>query len=96
MPGRERVKWYDTARWKHRRHDQLSREPFCRFCLAKDGVHTMATVADHIEPHQGDAGKFWNGPLQSLCKRHHDSDKQLAERMDRPLAVDADGWPRGV
>ena len=57
------------------------------------GVYACATVADHITPHRGDAALFWRGKLQSLCKPHHDRDKQHEERMATPLAVDADGWP---
>jgi hypothetical protein len=58
-----------------------------------EGVYTPATVADHIEPHRGDPVKF-AGPLQSLCKRHHDRDKQLIEHGRPLLGVDDDGWPR--
>lgn len=47
-------------------------------CLREDIV-TTATVCDHIDPHRGDPERFWNGPFQSLCKPHHDSDKQQAE-----------------
>ena len=84
--------WYSTARWQRRRKAQLDAEPFCAMCLSQ-GVYACATVADHVTPHRGDAVLFWRGRLQSLCARHHDSDKQLQERMDRPLTVGADGWP---
>jgi hypothetical protein len=57
------------------------------------GVYVAATVADHIVPHRGDADLFWNGRLQSLCKRHHDVDKKREERSMLPLGCDADGWP---
>lgn len=48
-----------------------------------EGVVTAATVCDHVEPHRGDANKFWNGPFQSLCDFHHNRDKQRAERATR-------------
>ena len=85
-------RWYSTPRWRRRRVEQLRREPFCAMCLAL-GVHTAATVADHVTPHRGDPDRFWRGRLQSLCAPHHDRDKQREELMDRPLTVDADGWP---
>jgi hypothetical protein len=87
--------WYGSARWKRRRAEQLSREPFCAMCLDQLAVYTVATVADHVEPHRGDAVKFWSGRLQSLCASHHSRDKQLAERGTPLLGVDADGWPVG-
>jgi 5-methylcytosine-specific restriction endonuclease McrA len=83
--------WLYDRRWRKRRAAQLKAEPFCSMCLA-EGVYTLADVADHIEPHRQDPVKF-AGPLQSLCKSHHDRDKQLIE-LGRPLlGVDADGWP---
>jgi 5-methylcytosine-specific restriction endonuclease McrA len=86
--------WYGSSRWKRRRLDQLSTDPFCVMCLEQSGVYTVATVADHLTPHRGDARLFWNGRLQSLCASHHNRDKQLAE-IGRPLlGVDDDGWPR--
>jgi 5-methylcytosine-specific restriction endonuclease McrA len=85
--------WYWTARWRRRRLDQLRAEPFCAFCLADGGVYTAATVADHVIPHRGDRQSFLNGKLQSLCKPHHDGDKQRMERAATPMRVDADGWP---
>jgi hypothetical protein len=51
-------------------------------CLA-EGIATAATVADHVEPHRGDAHLFWNGELQSLCASHHNAAKQRAERAAR-------------
>jgi 5-methylcytosine-specific restriction protein A len=51
-------------------------------CLA-DGVVAAARVCDHIEPHRGDAEKFWNGPFQSLCYFHHNRDKQREENNMR-------------
>ncbi len=79
---REDAPWrrlYGTQRWKNTRADQLAREPLCRMCLDQ-GVVTAATVCDHRDPHRGDLDKFWNGPFQSLCKPHHDSEKQREER----------------
>ncbi|TDX64009.1 hypothetical protein EDE12_106154 [Methylosinus sp. sav-2] len=74
--------WYGLARWRAIRAQQLASEPICRMCLA-DGVVTAASVCDHVEPHRGDAYKFWNGPFQSLCEFHHNRDKQREEAETR-------------
>ncbi len=58
-----------------------------------DGLTTVATVADHIEPHRGDPDKFWSGELQSLCASHHNKTKQSIERRGYDSAVGEDGWP---
>ncbi len=59
-----------------------------------EGIVTPATVADHDPPHRGDVHKFWHGPLKSLCKRHHDSDKQRIEKGGKPKPrYGEDGWP---
>lgn len=51
-------------------------------------------MCDHIEPHKGDPEKFWNGPFQSLCKAHHDSDKQVLEKSGRrKVQIGVDGYP---
>ena len=73
------IKWYKTTTWKKIRERQLAIEPLCRFCK-KDGVLTPATVVDHIIPHKEDMKLFFEGPFQSLCKRHHDSTKQKIEK----------------
>ena len=73
---------YGTRRWKNERDDHLRRERFCRLCKAA-GELTLATVRDHIEPHNGDVEKFWAGPFQSLCDHHHNSVKQAEEAAAR-------------
>jgi 5-methylcytosine-specific restriction protein A len=87
---------YSHRRWRKRRARQLDREPLCRMCKAEDRV-TIATIADHIEPHRGDLTKFWTGELQSLCKPHHDATKQSIEKggdgRQPRQAIGVDGWP---
>jgi 5-methylcytosine-specific restriction endonuclease McrA len=57
-----------------------------------EGYTVAAMVCDHVDPHRGDAMKFWNERnLQSLCFRHHDSDKQRIEKGGRIIGMD--GWP---
>ena len=75
MPG-----LYSTRGWLELRSRQLRREPTCRLCREAGRV-APATVADHVEPHRGDRGKFYDASnLQSLCRAHHDSLKQKVEK----------------
>ena len=58
---------------------QLAMHPLCVMC-DKEGKIEPATVCDHVVPHRGDAALFWSERnLQSLCRRHHDVDKQRSE-----------------
>jgi hypothetical protein len=61
-------------------------------CLAEGRVVDVR-IADHIEPHRGDPIKFWNGKLQSLCARCHESRKKRIEHRGYDNTIDADGWP---
>lgn len=83
---------YKTARWKARRADQLRRNPLCRMCL-DSGMTRAATIADHKTPHRGDEALFFDGPLQSLCKPHHDGSKQKQEARGYSNEIALDGWP---
>lgn len=74
------------------RRAQLAAFPLCVFCLARE-LTRAATVADHVTPHRGDDDLFWNGPLQSLCKRCHDKRKQLEEIHGHTFELDLSGWP---
>jgi 5-methylcytosine-specific restriction enzyme A len=84
--------WYGLRRWRRRAALQLRMYPLCCMCEAQGKV-VPATVADHIHPHRGDERAFWCAPLQSLCKRCHDSCKQSIEKLGFSKEVDADGWP---
>lgn len=87
----EHKAWYKTYRWQKLRARQLATEPLCAMCLP---ICTIATVCDHIEPHRGDPELFWNGPFQSLCATHHNSDKQRIEKGGKPrVDIGEDGWP---
>jgi 5-methylcytosine-specific restriction enzyme A len=63
---------YDS-RWRKARKTYLSNHPLCCYC-EKEGVVKLAEVVDHIIPHRGDSGLFWDSKnnWQPLCKRHHD------------------------
>ena len=58
---------------------------------------TAATVVDHKTPHKGDESLFFDPDnLQSLCKLHHDSTKQLMEnRGVDAVGCDESGMPIG-
>lgn len=73
--------WYKTARWQAKREAQLRAEPLCVMC-EKAGRLTPATVADHVERHNGRHDAFWYGMLQSLCASCHSSDKQRQEAQN--------------
>jgi 5-methylcytosine-specific restriction protein A len=66
-------------KWQKARARYLQEHPLCVMCET-DGRVELATVVDHIEPHQGDQTKFWNPKnWQGLCKRCHDSRKAKQE-----------------
>lgn len=83
---------YLTRRWFAIRKHHLDIEPLCRMCR-DDGRFTPAKIVDHIEPHRGDATKFFGGPFQSLCKLHHDSTKQRQEKRGHEIGGDVNGRP---
>lgn len=83
---------YANKRWKARRAQQLRLHPLCCYC-ARAGITTLATVADHVEPHRGDLVLF-EGALQSLCSQCHSSDKRRQESGSEPRPrFGEDGFP---
>jgi len=85
--------WYKTYRWQQLRKRHLDAHPLCVMC-ERGGKIRLATICDHVEPHKGDEARFWSGPFQSLCKTHHDSDKQALEKSGRVRQrTGLDGWP---
>jgi 5-methylcytosine-specific restriction protein A len=83
---------YDSIRWKILRRDQLAAYPLCAYCQAQ-GLIVAASVADHVIPHRNDPELFFNGALQSLCKRCHDSHKQRLEKTGRIIGASLTGEP---
>ncbi len=62
---------YATPRWKRERRGFLFLAPLCAEC-ARDGVVTPAREVDHVVPHRGDEGLFWDRRnWQSLCRPCH-------------------------
>lgn len=67
-------------RWRKARERYLKTHPLCVRCLEEKRM-TKATVVDHIIPHRGDLGLFWDeGNWQSLCKHHHDQKTMTEDR----------------
>ena len=61
-----------TWQWEKARAAFLAEHPLCRRC-GDAGVTTAATVVDHVTPHAGDTGLFWDrSNWQPLCRRCHD------------------------
>ena len=77
MRGSARERGYDS-RWDRFSKQHLQLYPLCAYCLA-DGRVTAAVLVDHDLPHRGDPALFWDNTFTSLCKMHHDVDKQRAE-----------------
>lgn len=77
-----------TWAWTKARNAFLSSHPLCVMCLAmKPQRVTAANVVDHIVPHQGDQGLFWDeANWQSLCRSHHDTEKAEQEGRHKAKA----------
>ena len=75
--GSARERGY-TKEWEKFRLSHLRAKPLCEYCLA-DGRAVAASVVDHDLPHEGDPDLFWRNTFTSLCKAHHDGEKQRAE-----------------
>jgi len=88
------AKLYKSKLWLKLREAHLAQQPLCVMCQAKGDI-TPAEVVDHIKRHHGCWQRFSDpNNLQSLCKRHHDSDKQHEEWLETlPSAVGIDGYP---
>jgi 5-methylcytosine-specific restriction protein A len=84
---------YKTSAWRKLREAQLSIQPLCEFCLRTEDV-TAANVVDHRKTHKGDLDLFHDpSNLQSLCKHHHDSAKQMMDHGHKVVTYGVDGYP---
>lgn len=60
------------SRWQKARRVYLRHNPLCKECYSK-GIVEPSTTVDHITPHKGGQGLFWDeSNWQPLCKEHHD------------------------
>jgi 5-methylcytosine-specific restriction enzyme A len=96
MPRSEQAQryhsWYNTRAWRETRERQLHDHPLCVMCIRERRL-VRATVCDHIERHNWDHDRFWHGPFQSLCERHHNITKQRSEHRGYDIGVTDTGRP---
>ncbi len=64
------TKFYQSSPWRRLRLMQLQRSPICEEC-ARNGVTTLAKVADHIIPINQGGEPLDIENLQSLCHACH-------------------------
>ena len=89
----ERKRLYSTKAWHSLRAAQLREQPLCKYCMDTGKVQA-ANIVDHIQPHRGDEGLFYDpNNLQSLCKTCHDSTKQQYEKSGTLKGGDTKGQP---
>ena len=61
-----------TYRWQQASEAYRTQHPLCEECV-RQGRVTPASVVDHVVPHRGDAGRFWDQDnWEALCKTCHD------------------------
>lgn len=78
--GSARERGYNS-RWDKAAAGHRSNSPLCRYCEVLMEVVEPATLVDHLYPHHGDQGVFWNRTYWiSCCKPCHDGFKQKTER----------------
>lgn len=67
-------------RWRKAREGYFAKHPLCVQCQ-KEGRVVAATDLDHIIPHRGDKGRFWDRTnWQGLCKAHHSAKTAREDR----------------
>ena len=63
--------WIHSTRWRKGREGHLREYPLCAEC-ERQGAVTAATLVDHVTPHKGDYGLFWDPTnWQSMCDPCH-------------------------
>ena len=86
---------YDNSQWTKSRLAYLSQYPLCVEC-AHMGRVTPSYIVDHVTPHKGDVGLFWDRDnWQALCKHCHDSYKKTFEMSGKDKGSYVDGQPMG-
>lgn len=60
-----------SSQWRKARIGYLAKHPLCCECT-KRGLVVAGNVVDHIKPHLGDKGLFWDSDnWQTLCATCH-------------------------
>ncbi|WP_420893629.1 HNH endonuclease [Pseudomonas rhodesiae] len=71
-----------SYKWQQARKAYLTKHPLCVEC-ERQGLVVAATDLDHVVPHKGDMGVFWDSSnWQSLCHPCH----------SRKTASEDGGW----
>ncbi len=85
---------YDKRAWRRQSRAFLQCNPLCCMC-EQVGKVTLATLVDHIKPHGGDPGLFWDqeNNWQSLCGTCHSGAKASFERTGKVRGCDVHGVP---
>jgi len=90
--GSARERGY-THQWDKAAAAFKREHPLCVMC-EQQGYVTPAFAVDHIVPHKGNKTLFWDrSNWQSLCRRHHDADKQRFEARGYEAGCDINGRP---
>lgn len=78
--------------WQRARLAYLQHHPLCVQCES-EGKVTAASVVDHITPHKGDKGLFWDSNnWQALCKPCH---SRKTAKEDGGFGNPAKGYTNG-
>lgn len=65
-------RWLNSRAYGQMRLQHLSDNPLCAICGKGPGRSRMDMNVDHIRPHRGDHGLFWDHDnLQTLCPSCH-------------------------
>lgn len=73
-----RARGYDRT-WERLRRMHLNEHPFCAKCLP--AVSRLGNIVDHVIPIAVDPSRRLDPTnLQTLCKPHHDRDKQREDK----------------
>lgn len=92
MSERHFPKLYNKQSWRKRSAQQRREYPLCEICESEGRV-TLARVAHHIEPHNGDEVSFRLGKLQSLCHACHERAHGRNPPVPYSKEIGADGFP---
>ncbi|MCP3669474.1 MAG: HNH endonuclease [Gammaproteobacteria bacterium] len=80
-------------KWRQASKRFLKQTPMCAMCIDR-GQATPSAIVDHITPHRGNQGLFWDvSNWQALCKHCHDSHKQRFEKSGVYVGCKTDGAP---
>ena len=87
---------YDCVRWRKASKRYLSNNPLCTM-HQQEGFSRIATVVDHIKPHNGNVDLFWDEDnWQGLCAPCHSGRKRMFENKGTSPACGENGLPLDI